>query len=409
MPSSVTKLSNLVSSWINFLRRQESYFKVNILRNLAQRFASNLTSQYQPLYLTSLGASPLILGYLNSISGLVNTVIAIPIGITADRVGIKRVLIIYMLLSIVGTAIFALAYSWEVAAIALVLSSSVYVLGGTVCPMICGSLSTAERVTGMGICDTISFFPQLIAPMVGAYLITFFGGLNAQGIRPLFYLQVAGLIIALGILQFWFNNPAIQMRSKKENIFADIRGLFSEGHMIPRWLLLVIMASIPNQVAFYTTLFAAQVKGADQFIIGGMSVASTIVLVFFAIPLAHLSDTIGRKKVAVSAAFLSVLSYVVLIFAPNNLILLFSGFLSGFSMSFGQNMMAISVDLVPSYRLGSWIGFQGFCRGVVSILSPIICGYLWSFVFAESVFYFLAATQIIAIIMLILVPYEVTR
>ena len=65
----------------------------------------------------------------------------------------------------------------------MALSGVAWILDRTVCPMICGSmLASHERVTGMGICDTISFFPQLIAPIIGATLITYFGGMNKTGI-----------------------------------------------------------------------------------------------------------------------------------------------------------------------------------------------------------------------------------
>jgi MFS family permease len=398
MGFSIGAMVSMIRSWVEFLRRQESPFKVNILRNFA------------PLFLTSLGASPLILGYLNSVNGLVNTLLAIPTGMVADRMGIKRVLVFTMLISVISAVVFAVANSWEMAAVALVLSGAVMILDRTVCPMICGSsLASVERLTGMGICDTISFFPQLIAPVLGAFMITIFGGLNAEGIRPLFYLQVVGTLIALAILQLWFRNPSAQAGGMRGNVFADIGGLFREGRIIKRWLLLTIAAAFPWQVAFYTPLFAAQVKGADQFIVGGISAASTIVFVFFAIPLGRLSDTVGRKKIGALAACLMILSYFVLVLAPNNVVLLLAGFLSGFSMSFMQNMMAISVELVPPKRLGSWVGIQGFFRGVVGIISPIMCGYLWSFVFPGSVFYFLAATQIAALVMLVLVPTEITR
>jgi MFS family permease len=277
-----------------------------------------------------------------------------------------------MLLSVASSVVFALANSWEVAAVALVISGAVMILDRTVCPMICGSaLASGERLTGMGICDTISFFPQLIAPILGAFLITLFGGMNAEGIRPLFYIQTAFLLVAVAIIQFWFKNPACQSGGARGNVFADI-GLFRR-RIIKRWLLLTVAAALSWQVMFYTPLFAAQVKGADAFIVGGISAAATIVFVFFAIPLGRLSDTVGRKKIGVLAGLLMVSSYIVLVLAPNNAVLLLAGFLSGFSMSFTQNLMAISVELVPPKRLGSWVGIQGFCRGLVGIASPIIC------------------------------------
>jgi MFS family permease len=407
---SLAAFVSMVRGWVGFLQKQESPFKVNIIRNFVQRFATNLSYQFQPLFLTSLGASPLILGYLNSINGVVNTLLAIPTGVAADRVGIKKVLVFTMLLSVASSVVFALANSWEMAAVALVLSGAVMILDRTVCPMICGSsLASGERLTGMGICDTISFFPQLIAPLLGAFLITYFGGMNAEGIRPLFFIQTVILLLAVAIIQIYFRNPPTQAGGARGNVFTDIGGLFREGRIIKRWLLLTVTAAFPWQVMFYTPLFAAQVKGADAFIVGGMSAASTIVFVFFAIPLGRLSDTVGRKKIAALAASLMILSYLVLVWAPNDATLLLAGFLSGFSMSFTQNMMAISVELVPPPRLGSWVGIQGFCRGLVGIASPIICGYLWAYVFPGSVFYFLAATQVVALIMLILVPTEITR
>lgn len=400
---------SLIMNWINFLKRQESSFKINILKNFAQRFSYNLTFQYQPIYLTSLGASPIILGYINSMNGLVNTLISIPTGIIADRFGIKRVMTITLILAISSALIFGLASSWEMAAIALILSGAVNIIDRTVCPMICGScLDSSERLTGMGICDTISFFPQLIAPILGATLITYFGGLNAQGIKPLFYLQVAGLFIALIIIQLWFINPKSQSPGKTTKVFENINEIFKEGKMIKRWLLLTMVSTFSWQVMFYTPLYAAQIKGANQFIIGGMSAASSVVFVFFAIPLGQLSDRIGRKKIATIAGSLLILSYLILILSPSDIFLLLSGFLGGFSMSYMQNLIAISMDLVPIHRLGGWVGIQGFCRGLVGIASPIICGYLWSYISPSSVFILLASTQILSLIMLNLLPTEIT-
>ena len=71
-------IPDLIRSWAGFLQRQDSPFKVNILKNLAKNMAVNLTYQYQPIYIASLGATPLVLGYINSLSGAVNTLLAIP-------------------------------------------------------------------------------------------------------------------------------------------------------------------------------------------------------------------------------------------------------------------------------------------------------------------------------------------
>jgi MFS family permease len=403
-------IPELVKGWAGFLQRQESPFKVNIMRNLVKNLAVNLTYQYQPIYMTSLGATPLILGYLNSISGAVNTVLSIPTGVLADKVGIKRVLLLTLGISILSTLVFGVANTWQVAAVGLILSAVAFILDRTSCPMICGStLGTEERVTGMGICDTVSFFPQMIAPIIGATLITYFGGMNAQGIKPLYWIQVVGLVVSFIIVWTKFTNPRQLTVGGKSSVFSNISNVFKEGTMVKRWILLTMVSSFWWQVAFYIPLYAADIKGAGQFIVGGMSAASTVVFVFLAIPLGHLADTWGRKKMITVAGCLIVLSYISLIYAQNDLVLILSGFLSGFSMTVGQTQMAIAVDLVPKKYMGSWFGLLGFFRGLVSIVSPIVCGYLWSNVSPESVFWLIMLTQIGNIGMLYTVPTSITR
>ena len=104
-------IPDLLRSWAGFLQRQDSPFKVNILKNLAKNMAVNLTYQYQPIYIASLGATPLVLGYINSLSGAVNTLLAIPTGVLADRVGIKKVLLLTLGISIISSMIFGFARS----------------------------------------------------------------------------------------------------------------------------------------------------------------------------------------------------------------------------------------------------------------------------------------------------------
>jgi MFS family permease len=404
-------LGGLLRGWVDFLDRQESPFKVNIWKNLSQRFAMNLTYQYQSIYLASLGASPLILGYIGSINGIINTILAIPTGVLADRIGIRKVLLMTITVSMISGLVFAVSGSWEVAAVAMALSGVAFVLDRTVCPMICGSiLASHERVTGMGICDTISFFPQLIAPIIGATLITYFGGMNKTGIRPLYYLQVVGYAVAFMIILLKFKNPSSRMGGRREtSVIQDLRTVLKEGKLVPRWLLLTIFAGFPAQVLFYIPLFAAEIKGANQFIVGGMSTASTLVFVFFAVPMGHMADTYGRKRVVSAATLTVALSYFVLVWSPNNYMLLLSAFMSGFNMTVVQSQMAISVDLVPAKYLGSWYGVQGFVKGFIGIIAPILCGYLWDLVSPQSIFYILALMQVSALAVLLTFPTEITR
>jgi MFS family permease len=151
------------------------------------------------------------------------------------------------------------------------------------------------------------------------------------------------------------------------------------------------------------------VKGADQFIIGGLSAASMVVSIVLAVPIGHLADKMGRRTIFMISTLLSCISYLFLVFAPGDVFLIFSGLLSGFVMPILIILTAISFDLVPKEYLGSWIGVLGFIGGLSNILAPIICGYIWDNIGPESVFFFLILIRVLSLIMLFVIPKSLIR
>ena len=106
--------------------------------------------------------------------------------------------------------------------------------------------------------------------------------------------------------------------------------------------------------------------------------ATSLVMVFLAIPMGHVADTYGKKKVIIASSITVILSRVLLIYAPNNIVILISGLLGGFITSLTPSQTAISADLVPHEYLGSWYGIIGFFRGIMNIISPLICCLLYT-------------------------------
>jgi len=201
-------MSNIVQKGLNFFRRQQTAYKSNMARLLVSNFSLSLTQQYQPIYITELGATTMELGYVSSLGSVASTLVTIPLGWLADRYGIKKTLISGLIVAAVGYALFGAANTWQTTALALMIATMAIQGIMTICPMICGhSLAGAERATGMQLCDTVVAFPRFIAPVVGAFLITRFGGISVQGIRPLFWIESAGLLLAALIVYLLFSNP----------------------------------------------------------------------------------------------------------------------------------------------------------------------------------------------------------
>jgi len=394
---------------IDFVRRQHRALKVNIAKNLVANFSMGLTQQYQSIYVRDLGAGPMELGYINSVGGFSSTLITLPAGWLADRFGVRRMLLAGLALMAAGYAVFGAAPGWQLTAIGLVLTTVSTSVTWVVCPMVCGNvLRSEERVTGMQLCDTVSAFPRLAAPLIAAYVISALGGMTAKGIRPLFWAQVACMLVAIAIIYFLFEDLA-RPGSNRASFVSGFRRVFSEGVMVRRWLAFSMLTALPMYLAFYAPLYAKEVKGAGSYVVGLMDSAHWLVVVLLAIPVGLGSDRFGRRRVINLLTPLYCASMLLLVHAPNDVALVASGLLSGFFMLSAVVQAAISIELVPRELLGSWSGVISLFRGIVNIASPIIGGFLWESLGPEAVFYFIAATQVVKLLILASIPSKVTR
>jgi MFS family permease len=400
---------SLTEKGIDFIRRQHRAFKVNIARNLISKFSIGLTQQYQSIYVASLGADAVELGLVSSIGGISSTLFMLPVGWMADRYGIRKTLLSGLFVMLLSFITFSLAQSWQMGGIAMGLFTIGFSLMMVACPMICGhTLRNEERVTGMQLCDTVTALPRLFAPVVAAYLITKFGGMNQEGIRPLFGISAVGILIAMTIVYLYLFNP-IEPMKKEESILEGFINVFKEGTMVGRWLLYTTISTIPMYLAFYIPYYAKEIKGADPYVIGLMDSAYWASSVFLALPVGVLADRYGRKKIVAVLTPFYCLALIMLVVAPNDLVLILAGALNGFFMLGAITQSAIGLELVPREMLGSWNGLNSLSRGVVNILAPYIGGLLWVSLGPEYVFYFLLATQVLKLVILWTIPSSVTR
>lgn len=371
-----------------------------------------MTQPYQSLYIADLDETPFQLGILNGVGGLAATTVAAPTGWLADRYGIKKILLLGTPLLALGALIFALAPNWFVIIPAMLIATLALRMVFTVCPMVCGScLKNEERATGMQFCDTFSAVPRIVSPMIGAMIVTGFGGIGEKGIRPLYYLQFTGFCLILVLISKQFTDPHKRRTAKSTASFVDgIREVLTEGTMVKRWILYVCLSTIPFFVIpVYRPLFAAEVKQADQFVLGGLATASMVLPLLLSIAIGRLADTTGRKKVIYITTPMHCLSLLLLVYAPNSTILLASGVLQGFYMLGAVTQGAMTVELVPASLLGRWYGILGLFRGIISMLSPSIGGVIWSTVGPAHVFFFLVSTELLKMVVLATVPETLRR
>jgi MFS family permease len=405
----IAELGSRVLKALRFVGRQEKPFKVNMLRAASETFLRTLTLQYQSIYILALGATPFQLGVVNSVGGLSAAAIAVPMGLLADRHGVKRIFLVATLLLGLGALLFASAESWVMVIPAMLIATLAFGMSTNVCPVVCGScLKDEERATGMGLCDTLTATPRLISPIIGAMIISEFGGLNANGIRPLYYLKGLGFSLLLIFVLKKFTEPKRRIGSKTiiPSFLLSLREVFKEGRMMKRWILFVCLTTIPYYMALmvYVPVFAAEIKHADQYVLGGMATTSAVVPLLLSIPIGRVADTIGRKKVIYVTILIYCLSLLLLVYALDSTMLLFSAVLQGFYMLTAVTRGAMTAELVPTRLLGRIYGVLGLFRGLVMVLSPLIGGIIWSTIGPEYIFFFIILTQLFGVILLSSMP-----
>jgi MFS family permease len=295
-------MSKVVQKGLNFFMRQQTAYKSNMARLIVSNFSLSLTQQYQPIYITELGATPMELGYVSSLGGVASTLVTIPLGWLADRYGIKKTLISGLVVAAMGYALFGAANQWQTTALALMISTLAIQGIMTICPMICGhSLAGDERATGMQLCDTVVAFPRFIAPVVGAFLITRFGGISVQGIRPLFWIESAGLLLAALIVYLLFSNPVRLDAGEPPKLLEGLKRVLDEGKMVKRWVTLSMLSSIPVVMAVYIPLYARDIKGASQYTLGLMDSPSGSSSSSRRSPWASRRTSTGRRRSSISS------------------------------------------------------------------------------------------------------------
>lgn len=249
---------------------------------------------YLSIYIVALGATATQLGIINSVGMIIGGLVGPFLGILIDRIGVKRIYLLTIIFLSLSYLIFGIAQSWTIVIIAMV----TYWLGHSpsfqACGVICAnSLATEERATGMAICETASMGILGIAvPMIGALLVTTFGGVNVSGIRPIFYICLAVNVATFFLILFQLSDCRWGSVSRgNSSFFKGISEIFKQGHHLKRWILISSITSLPmGMVMPFRQVFANEFKGADQYILGLMATASALVPIFLGIFIGRLAD-----------------------------------------------------------------------------------------------------------------------
>jgi MFS family permease len=406
---SVNARQSFFSRGILFVKRQDRDWKITVVRTSFERLAYQIVFPYLSLYIVALGATVTQLGLVNSIGMIAAGVLAPLTGWVIDRSGPKRIYLLGIGLLGISYLTYGVAQSWLLTIIAMAAYWLGYSASVHSCATVCGNcLTNEDRATGMTICETVAAgLLGMAGPMIGAWLVTLFGGVNTSGIRPLFFLSLIITLISFGIILTQLSNKNWRKaRTTQSNLFHDIHQVLKEGRYLKRWLVIAAIGNIPLAMVFpFSQVFAHEMKGAGQFILGAMVTGSALTSIALSIPLGRLADKVGRKKVLfISIPFFWV-SNLVLVWAPNSVFLVVAGILQGFFYIVSPIAMAMERELVPPEQMGRWLGITRGFRMLLNACMALLCGLIWDKVGPQYVFLsFIALDLVVRVPLLIIMP-----
>jgi len=347
-------------------------------------------ASYQQLYLRALGANAQQLGLLNSVGSVANAVFALPLGWVSDRLSLRKVILAGLLLSVLVPTAFTLAATWLQAVPAMIMNQIMTVLLGMFTNVfyVTSVRRASDRATAMSLKSLLISVVGLVVPMMSAFVVSAFGGITVEGIRPLFLIS---LVTSVGVFLY-------ALMSLKEVAFLQNKGMdqhndggstktrrliqdYQEIARIPavqKWTITKgLRAFFTNALVAFYSIYYVEVKGADPLIIGAMGTLSTLGALLFLIPFGRLADTHGRKKIIYFTRPFYYLSLVLAVFAPSQEYLLVASFVGALQTVSSLMEITMEHELVPADQRGRWGGFLFFFTAITGILGPLLVGYLW--------------------------------
>jgi len=369
-----------------FWNNQTRNYKVFLTRDILSTLFGNLVGRYSSIYMRTLGASMYEIGYLTSILSAVRLLLSIPGGILTDRAKeIKKLYLSGRLLQLPINLIkafypqyfiYSLTRIWDVVTFRVTMPTSNIIS--------IASMSNRDRVKSMVMNRTIISIVGLASPLIAAWLVTSFGGLdNAESFMPLFIVQFVVSVVTFLMMWKGLEEPEYQRReSRTKNPLRDTWGIFREYPGLKRMLLLNVVRSLfINMRMPYISNYFREIKGAEAWIFGWQGTISTAVTLLLSIPMGTIADKYGRKKLGYVSQLLMGACVLAAVLTPPEypeLILLYS-LLSSIGSCMDIGWQAFVQEYIPLDARGRWSGLSTTATALVGIPAPIIGAWLWNY------------------------------
>jgi MFS family permease len=350
-----------------------------VLVGLGERLAE----RFLPLYLVALGGGVLSVGLLNGLDNLLSAIYSFFGGAVADRLGVKRSLLLFDLLAMAGYLVVILVPRWEAVLVGAVLflSWSAISLPATMA-LIFRVLPSTRRVMGVSMHSLTRRVPMALGPVLGGLAIDALG--VERGIRVAFsaalLLAVVAAFLQTRLIEADPVDPGAPVAPRRP--LADPGGLWRRlPPSIKRLLLADILVRFCEQIPYaFVVLWCMQVI-ADPVTATAFGLLTTVEMVtalLVYVPVAWLADRSHKKPFVLVTFAIFTLFPLVLLVSRSFWPLVGAFVLRGLKELGEPTRKALILELAPETEKAAAFGLYYLVRDLVVSIAAFSGALLWA-------------------------------
>lgn len=368
--------------------------RVIVLAQSLYCFVEQILIQYNVLFAQSLGASGTDIGMISLVSAITLFFSSPYVGRAIEEYSMKKIILLGLACDITAVFFFITANEWRLLIPAFALYLILFRQIAFADMIFVTFAPPQSRATLMGFSRVLWSTMMLLASPIAASIVTYFGGINARGIRPLYYVSLAFLLaifllVHVGLDDFYISGDR-KRDGESRNLFREYLELFRAESHLKYWLIIRLFRMGSMVLArTFVPLWIVNVKGATAIMLGTLSAVSVICSILIQFPVGKLADKIGRKKTFILFSMFYCLGLIILIIAqsPEHLVLasilgISIGGLEGGGLGGAAAipLMVMWWEAVPPASRGKLYGLEGMIMSVSRLFS-LIGGVLWDWDF----------------------------
>jgi MFS family permease len=332
-----------------------------------------------PLFVKGMGGSPEIIGIISAISPLAGILFSFPIGVMADRIGMRKILLISGSVFLLAPLMYVLVSDpWFLIPVRFFHGLATAILG----PVASAAIAEAydkNKGEKLGTYSSATLIGRTIAPIVGGAIISYF--MYKGGLFPYKSVYIAAFIASIPafIFCFFIKDAEAKQEKKKptrEEFSDSIKYFFGDGRLVSTSL--VDMATYFAFGAFETYLpIYLSDNGLSARLIGFIFSMQILSIALTKPFFGKLADKIDKRfQIAIGLIVLGS-AMLSLTFFTNEILVIGVSLLFGLGMSFSTvATSAYTGDIADKTKLGASMGALSSVMDVGHSSGPLVTGFV---------------------------------